>query len=292
MKIFFLFIMLVIAAVARPQDAAFVVYFSKGQALKQLSKTRLAKGDQLSKTDVVELRDGSELILICSNYQTVRLNKKGRYSVKYLQEQCSRKNTSFTATYFKYVWNELLNKHGSVESNPTAYMRNTGAVSRGCPYIETSVSLDTIYYASGPLPVRISSAFLKTHLYSHSRPEGGEPDHKIEVDPSKPVQLERIFSLLNRRQKAYYWQFAEEGGATCDPNVVLLVTQSEMDKKKKLVLRHVVATTPAETAFLKGYLLEENYLLAEAVKQYTEAFALEPQNARYREAVERFQLLR
>jgi len=287
MKYFFAFALLLLTHLAFAQ-ADFVVYYAKGTALKASTKTKLLKGTLLSSRDIVELGDASELILICSNYQTLRLKQKGRHRLQQWLAHCSKKTPSFTETYFRYVWNELLHKHGSVEDNPTAYMRNSGAVSRGCPFIETAVSLDTIIHYSGKLPLRITSSFGNTQLQFFASAGGGEPDLAVDVDPSNPVPIDSAFALLQKNRNEYYWRFAEENGMACGTNILYLLDKNTYEKKVRKVLSTVVSTTPAETAFLKGYLLEENFLLAEAVKYYRRAFELEPKNDVYKNAWNRF----
>ena len=59
-------------------------------------------------------------------------------------------------------------------------------------------------------------------------------------------------------------------------------------KKVIFILKNVIKTTPAETAYMSAFLLEKNHFIVEAAEYYKQAYALEPVNLIYKNAKLRF----
>src|SRR5436309_2632488 len=122
MKTLLFLLLLLFGFMAKAQDPVFVVYYAKGNVAKQ--KTILKKGDQLFANDAITLQDQSNLILVCKNYRVIKVARKGDYKVSQLMSQCNDNGSSFTASYFSYVWNEFVHPHHEVEDEPNKYMKN------------------------------------------------------------------------------------------------------------------------------------------------------------------------
>lgn len=144
MKFIYIFLLSFLFQPVYANDISFIVYHVKGSITKTNSKQILKKGDQLFLKDVLILKDASSLVLICNNYKIIQINKKGNYSISSLILQCSKINVSYSSSYFKYVWNELTHTKGKLEKKPGDFMKNVGAVSRGCTDVAYGMNIDTI----------------------------------------------------------------------------------------------------------------------------------------------------
>lgn len=288
MKQLFLFFFLALALGAGAADVEFVVYFSQGKVTKSGGSKSLAlkKGDRLFAPDEFLLAEGAQVVLICKNYTTLQLKKKGRYSVAALRAGCRKAGTSFTSSYFQYIWDEFTHVHGTPEKDPKKYMRNTGAVSRGCAQVQTRVAVDTVHYLSGALPVGWSTSFTTPYLRVYDDPLDGM---LLRNEPlgAAPLQIEQVASAL-KGEGVYYWQVTDAEGVGCERNYLRLWKADEYKRAVDGLLKGVVATTPAETAYLKGYVLEEHHFLAEAYAYYRRAARLHPQHRLYKKTVDRF----
>jgi hypothetical protein len=273
--------------VVHAQDTEFVVYFTKGKISKTGSRSKtLQKGDRLVSADVLQVPDNAELVLICKNYNTVKIKTKGRYTVQNLLTKCSQQPTSFTSSYFHYIWDELTHVHGSPEKDPMKYMRNTGAVSRGCAMVQTSVPVDTVHYAAGNLPIYFKTAHKRPHVNIYNDVQEGVLLVK-ETLSNDPIQMELLMPKL-KEEGEYYWQITDADGTSCERNYLRFWNGSEYQAAVNQLLNSVIATQPAETAYMKGYLLEEKHFLAEAFTYYQLAVKLDPKNTIYKKTLSRF----
>lgn len=288
MKQLFLFLFLAFASGAGAADVEFVVYFSQGKVSKSGGSKPLAvkKGDRLFGGDELQLAEGAQVVLICKNYNTLQLKKKGRYTMAALQAGCRKGGGSFTSSYFRYIWDELTHVHGTPEKDPKKYMRNTGAVSRGCAQVQTGVAVDTVHYLSGSLPVSWRSSFPAPYIRVYDDPIDGM---LLRSEPlgAAPLQIEQIASAL-KGEGVYFWQVTDAEGEGCERNYLRLWKADEYKRAVDRLLEDVLATTPAETAYLKGYVLEEQHFLAEAYAYYRLAARLHPQHRLYKKTVARF----
>lgn len=276
---------------AAAQQPSFVVYYTKGISGKVGTTGALKKGDKLFGKDVINVNPGAQVILICSNYQTVKLTAKGKYTVTALSKQCEGNKTSFTSNYFNYIWDELTATHGG--DDPSHYMKNSGAVSRGCNTVETKLLLDTVilpvYKAgaeSGAFPVWFITTFEKPFLSRFSGPEEGDSMWQTPL-----VKNQFRMDVLTKQMKQpglYYWQVTGESEKGCEPNVIQIRSEAAYRSAIARLLAGLPVASPAETAYMKAFILEENYFTGEAFKYYEQAYKLEPTNEKYKLARARF----
>lgn len=286
MKLFFSIFLMGIFHLSFGNDISFVVYHSKGSVVKTFSKVNLKKGDQLFLKDAISLSTGSTLILICSNYKIIQLNKKGNYTIKSLLGQCDKNPAAYSSSYFKYVWDELTHPHGKPEKNPEAYMKNIGAVSRGCNESATGIKVDTIHYYSGRLPVYWWSSYKNSYAVVYEQLLDGTSVKKLSLIKEKPVQLNELCKALKPGE--YYWQISGDDGSGCERNYLKIWDKPSYTKAIKLYLKEVPVSSAAETAYARAFLLEENHFLSEALQYYQQAVQLNPTNVIYKKSLEKF----
>lgn len=286
MKFLTVLIFFFLSFFAQAQDVSFVVYHSQGQSTRNGKAVALKKGDKLSEADMITVGKGARLILICRNFNAIQLTASGRFHVKSLLQRCEQKAGSYTASYFKYVWEEFTHPHGYPDKDPTKFMRNSGAVSRGCPTVETKLAADTIVYATGNLTIYFNTSLAFSYVSVFSEAENGDVIWQWKTD-GKKVLFDSLRSIL-KQPGTYYWQLTDENAQGCPPNVLTILPMKTYQAALKNILPQNLSLPPAEEAFLKGYLLEEAYFLAEAKKFYDRAVQLEPRNPAYKKAQSRF----
>lgn len=287
MKNILLGIFLLTSMIVQAQNTEFVVYFTKGTVTRTGSGNKaLRKGDRLGKADVLQVADKAEVVLICKSYNTVRIKAKGRYAVQSLLSKCSQEQTSFTSSYFHYIWDELTHVHGSPEKEPMKYMRNTGAVSRGCAMVQTRLPVDTVYYGAGQLPIYFKTAYKRPYVSVYNDVQEGALLVKEKLG-NEPIQMEWLMTKL-KGEGEYYWQITDADGSSCERNYLRVWNAGEFGAAVAQLLTSVITTAPAETAYMKGYLLEEKHFLAEAFKYYQLAAKLDPNNTIYKKTLSRF----
>jgi hypothetical protein len=286
MRVVFSLLFILFTCSLRAADIAFVVYYTKGSITKNDAKTALKKGDQLTEKDRISLSQGAQLILVCRNFETVKLSSKGNYTVKELLKSCSQKKGSFTATYFSYVWEQFTHEHGNPEDDPTHYMKNVGAVSRGCNTVETKLPVDTLIYAAGSLPVYYITTFSNPFLTVFTEPEEGDVLVSVPLN-KQPLYLDTVAAVI-KNPGIYYWQITNSQGQGCDRNVLKIVSPKEYYSNIALLMKDLPSASAAENAFMKGFILEENHYLAEAFKFYKQAYKLNASNKTYQFAQSRF----
>ncbi len=285
MKLFFFVLLSFFFFSALEAEPSFVVYHCKGNIRKATSKNILKKGDQLFIKDIITLGEGSKLVLVCSNYQIIQLGKKGSYPVKNLLFQC-KQSGSYSSSYFKYVWEQLTHPHGKPEQDPEAYMKNVGAVSRGCNEVAFAMQVDTIQYSSGMLPLQWWAAYNKPTLAVFEQPMDGEAVKKIELTSKVPLPLEELGK--NLLPGIYYWQIMGEDWNSCERKYLKIWDKSSYSKAIQALMKCVPITSPAETAYGKAFVLHENHFLAEAHKYYKLAASLNPGNSIYKTSLNKF----
>ncbi|POY36627.1 hypothetical protein C3K47_09645 [Solitalea longa] len=273
-----------IRAYGTPPD--YVVYYTTGKCLKKTGgKTEVVKkGDKLLASDQLVLSNDSRLVLICKNFKAIQLTQKNLKSLKSLTD-CSNEGSSLTSSYFKYVWAEFTHPHGSPEKDPRHYMKNVGAVNRGCPLLQTLVSIDTIHYYNDKLLVRWepSNASFVTSFYSDAIDGRLLYTHNLS---GNSIRIENV--LKNWDIGEYYWELAPENNIPCQRNYLRIWNEKDYRNAVNALLSTVVPTSAAETAYMQGYILEENHFLVDAAKKYLKAFELEPTNQLYKNTQAKF----
>ncbi len=274
-----------IAFAATAGDISFVVYSVTGLAKKNVS-VKLKKGDKILSNETIGLADKASIVLVCSNYKVIQLNKKGSYTAKSLLGQCVKDAVGYTSSYFKYVWNEFTHPHGKPEANPGEYMKNVGAVSRGCNTVQTGVLVDTIHYLSGALPVYWSSSFAQPALRIYDVPADGAPIQKTVLEKDQPINIEQAAKALPAGE--FYWQITDAEGNGCERNYLKIWDSTAYRTKVADLLAGIPVSTAAETAFAKGFVLQENHFLAEALTYYAMAAKLDVKNKLYQKILSQF----
>lgn len=286
MKLFFTLLLFVTGAVCRAADISFVVYQSKGMVTKTSSKLLLNKGDKLYLHEMLAIGEQSNVILICSNYKIIQITKKGNYAIRSLLSQCSKNASTYTSSYFKYVWAQLTHPHGSPDKSPEEYMQNVGAVSRGCNTVSTNIKLDTLNYLSGTLPIYWHSAYKNPECRIYDVPTDGGPLKKTSLIKEQPVLTAQVFKSLQPGE--YYWQITEADGSSCERNYLKIWAAAEYKKEINRMLKMVPITSAAETAFIKGFVMEENHFMAEALIYYGQAAKANSKNSLYKKTLAKF----
>jgi hypothetical protein len=286
MKFFVFILIFSITQSCMAADISFVVYYSKGSVVKKSSGALLKKGDPVYSHEMLSVGFQSNVILVCSNYKIIQISKKGNYPVKNLLSQCNKNQTSYTSSYFEYVWNEFTHPHGKPEKDPEEYMKNVGAASRGCNMVTTHIKLDTLNYAFGKLPVYWIASHNKPYASVYNHPYDGGPLVKVLLIKNKPIQLETLTKGLKPGE--YYWQITEEDGSGCERNFIKLWDRVVYQQALNRLLKSVPVTSYAETAYLKGFLMEENHFLAEALKYYHLAVKFNPSNKIFKKSLAKF----
>lgn len=278
-------LLFMIAFAATAADISFVVYSVTGLVKKNVS-VKLKKGDKILENETIALADKASLVLVCSNYKVIQLNKKGSYTAKSLLAQCSQDAAGYTSSYFKYVWNEFTHPHGKPEANPGEYMKNVGAVSRGCNTVQTGVPVDTIHYLAGAVPVYWHSSYAQAVLRIYDVPADGAPIQKTVLEKDQPINMEQIAKSLPAGE--YYWQVTDAEGNGCERNYLKVWDKEAYKARVEALLAGIPVSTAAETAFAKGFVLQENHFLAEALTCYTLAAKLDVKNKLYQKTLSQF----
>lgn len=273
--------------IVHANDISFVVYHVKGNVSKTGSKQLLKKGDQLFAKDVLMLKDASNAVLICSNYKIIQLNKKGSFAVTGLSQQCNKSSASYSSSYFKYVWNELTHTKGKPEKKPGDFMKNVGAVSRGCADVLFGMKTDTMQLSvDSKLQLYFKTFYNNAYAAVYPELYDGAPLQKKAVNNIDSIQMGVLFKLLE--SGSYYWQIVAADGTSCERNYIKIWDKNEYKKMISFILKDVPETTPAETAFAKAFLLEENKFSAEALLWYKKAVQLNPSNLTYQQTLSSF----
>lgn len=267
--------LLYFAGFAKAQEPNLLIYYVSGTVGKSGSKKALQKGALLATNEILYLADKASVLIICSDFTVFKVSGKGRYPVKELEKKCKKDPQSFSSSYFKYVWHEFTQKHGSPDHNPLNYMQNIGAVVRGYSAIGQKYSFDTINYFKGSLPLVFDSlpvpviAAVFTDEY-----DGGLLNSKVFTQ--RKINLESVFNSLPAG--TYYWQLMDSTKALTLRKVINILPEGEYLKSVNRITAIVPQSSLAETAFLKAYLLTEKGFLNAAFNYYKEAMKLNPAN--------------
>jgi len=281
------FIMLLLLCAAPVKLAAqqvdFKVYFVKGQ-VKKINPPKtytLKKGDALHESDWVSISAGAQLVLICKNYNSLKLFKADTVKLSTLAAQCARPSNSYTVAYLRYVWDEL--KDNDVDAQN--YMHNVGAVVRGEPQLKLNFNPDTINYSVGPLNLSWEGKDQVTVKF-YTAPHLGKVvglyhfygDH---------LPLDSLFAKLNGAG-VYYWSMSNTNESNQPRYYLRIWPQQAYQAAISDMIGQSVATDKAETAYMTGFILEKAGFTAEAIKYYRMACDLDQNNKIYRTSLTRF----
>ncbi|TKC09856.1 hypothetical protein FA048_06480 [Pedobacter polaris] len=264
-------------------DPAFIVFYNSGKATKTVAGKAvvLKKGDHLQSTDQVVIPEKTQLVLVCANFAVVQLKTKGTKELKTLLAQCNQKAVSASSAYFKYVWNSFSHAHKAPEKDPRAYMKTYGAASRGKGSLITKLYVDTIHYYTGALTIAWTPIKTVPSEFYKGAVDG---DAVLVGKASKYAKIDSISTKL--KPGVYYWDM--QGQQSARRKYLKLWTKDAYQAAVTKILNGIVATTPAEKAYLTGFILEEQHFLAEAAKYYHQAVNMAPANQIYVATLTRF----
>jgi hypothetical protein len=266
------------SAKAITAQADFVVYYAKGKVLKidAVNSRQLKKGDKLYAADNLSLPANAQLVLICSNYNSISINKPGVVKLSGLLSRCSKSRSTFTTAYLHFIWDEFNTE--KEKSGAEDYMNNVGAVSRGKAF-KMNIHPDTINYCKGELTIswKIKKKDLIAKVFNS--PAADEAINQVNVTGSH-FKLDALISGL-KTPGIYYWGLFEGNNPAAGNYYLRVLSKLSYTKKVNALTGTALVTSPAETAFMKGFVLEQNHFLVEAAKYYNKAALLEPGNKLY-----------
>ena len=284
-KISYMFLALLFIFPAFAQDNMFLVYSIKGNVSvvdnKVESKARI--GTLLNNASVLKIPAGSFATLICNETRMFTLNKSGNYNLGNLKDSCKGSNSSVSANYMKYIWNEMTKSKGSPEKNRKAYMANVGAVSRSINNIWIDPKLDTVNYVSGTIPLSWKSYTdaEKFEFKLFTQPSGGNAIFSKLTD-KKHVPVSELLKVI-QPGKVYYWTAMVKDETNDDRKYLHYWPKEEyINFYNGIKKPEGTNETEAEMNFRLGFVLEEAHFLAEAYQHYQKATQLAPAIPLYR----------
>ncbi|MFI5162528.1 MAG: hypothetical protein ACHQHN_14705, partial [Sphingobacteriales bacterium] len=229
--------------------------------------------------DMISVTGGSQIILICKNYNCIKFDHTDTIRLNSLESQCAIVKASFTTAYFHYIWEELF---GSKPDQQT-YLHNIGAVRRSRGQgANPTLWVDTINYLTGDLKIKWGDNNDQVSLKVFGSPFGGKALLSMNII-SNNFDLSSLIIKL-KPPGVYYWSVPDQPKRY----YLKLWQPQEYKQATDFIIKTVLQTGKAETAYMSGFLLEKNYFLAEAIKYYQIAYKLEPQNKIYQKAYARF----
>jgi len=267
------------------QDNMFLVYSVKGNVSvvdnKVESKARI--GTLLNDASVLKITPGAFATLICNESRMFTLNKSGNYSLGKLKDSCKGSNSSVSANYMKYIWNEMTKSKGSPDKNRKAYMANVGAVSRSINNIWIDPKLDTVNYVSGTIPLSWKS-YTDADQFEFklfTQPSGGNAIFSKLTD-KKHLPVSELLKII-QPGKIYYWTAMVKDETNDDRKYLHYWPKVEYINFYNSIKKPEGANeTEAEMNFRLGFVLEEAHFLAEAYQHYQKATQLAPAIPLYR----------
>lgn len=264
-------------------DPAFIVFYNSGKAIKLIEgkSVALKKGDHLQSDDQISIPEKTQLVLVCANFSVVQLKNKTKFTVKSLVSKCDKLVTSASSAYFKYMWNSFAHEHVAPEKNPRSFMKTYGAASRSSNVVP-KVSLDTIIYYNEPLNIGwLPAKSIQIIIYD----KVVEGKIVATIGEAKSANINLMATQL-KRTGTYYLDMV--GEKNVNRKVLKIYTKAKYQIEVAKILNNVAMTSPAEKAYLTGFMLEESRFLVEALKYYQRAKQLQPNNSIYIATVNRF----
>jgi hypothetical protein len=262
-----------------------MVYSFKGNVSvienKVESKAKVGKG--LNSAASVKLAPNSMVTLICNEKAMFTIKTAGTYPMARLADSCKVVNTSISANYVKYVWNQMTGSTGSPGSNRKAYMNTVGAVSRSINNIWIDPRLDTINYSSGEFPLSWKSyaEAKEFEFYLYNMANAIDPIYKTEVNKMK-VSIPSFGNKI-KPGNTYFWTSAIKGESNEELKVLNYVTKETFENTLNNIKNQgPAAEATAEQAYRIAFMLEDAHYLAEAYQYYVKAASSAPDNPLYR----------
>ena len=283
MKLFIL-VLLLSGFTSLAQTPDFVVYFANGKAEKITGDKimPLKQRDNLYLSDKLDIEKDAKVILICRNGNIIKLKDSGKQNLSDEANQCSKQINTFTYAYFHFIFDEFTGN--STKINEQNYLNNLGAISRGWPVL--NILPDTINYYNGVIQIiwRDRAYTGTVHVFKDS--QALHPLKKINYTHNTFI-LDSLTAGL-KSPGVYFWNISNSIEKNSPVYFIRVMDKVAYQKKVIFILKNVIKTTPAETAYMSAFLLEKNHFIVEAAEYYKQAYALEPVNLIYKNAKLRF----
>lgn len=237
-------------------------------------------GQSLDDNNILWLEKDAAVTLICSNYSIYSIERPGKNELKKLL--CPKQHYSISAEYFKFVWEELTHPHESPEENRRKFMRNKGAVVRGCRILIENI-FDSINYSHGNANIRWSTNVPSERLtFVLYKEETGDEKIATLKRSANSISLDSIKVYAGTQQNVY-WSVNIDGEELCPRKYISFWTKPAYDAYLNSIQKDLPQTSgTAEWYFMTGFFLEANSFVAEAYEFYRQAAEAEPNELRYR----------
>jgi len=285
MKKFRLLIFLCFFSVlASAQDNNFLLYSFKGNVsvIENKVESKAKVGKTLNNAASVKVPSGGMVTLICNEAAMFTLSKPGTYTMSRVNDSCKVSNSSLSANYVKYVWNQMTKTSGSAGSNRKAYMNTVGAVTRSINNVWIDPRLDTVNYSGGDFPLSWKSyTDAKEYEFSlYTEDNLGSPLFQKTVNKLK-IPINEFSSKI--KPGTYRWTAAIKGEENDVLPVFNYVSKATFDAVLNTFKAQGAAfEAPAEQAYRLAFMLEDAHYLSEAYQYYVKAATAAPDNALYR----------
>ncbi len=264
----------------------FLLYSIKGSAtvVDNKTETPAKAGRVLTGNASLKVGAGATVTLICNESAMFTVRKPGTYTLSQFKDSCAVTNSSVSANYIKYVWNQMTSHgEGSPGSNRKAFMNTIGAVSRGINNIWIDPKLDTVNYVAGEFPLSWKSyAEAKDFEFSiFSSTDPATPVYKTVVGKLK-ISIATFADKL-KAGNSYLWTSAVRGEQNEELKVLNVVSKETYGQLLATLKGDNKAfEAEAEQSYRLAFLLEDAHYLAEAYQYYTKAATADPTNPLYR----------
>ncbi len=291
-KLQFLILFCSLTVIASAQNE-YLLYSFKGNVSVVENKTenKAKVGKVLNEAASIKVAAGGTVTLICNEVAMFSIKKPGTYNLAQFKDSCRVSNSSVSANYVKYVWNQMTSSGGSAGTNRKLYMNTVGAVSRSINNVWIDPRLDTVNYSGVPGDFPLSwKSYTDAEDFEFSLFENAAAEtalYKNTVDKKKIVITK--FSDKLSAGKSYYWTAAIKGEENEERKVLNFVTKEAFEKKlNELKAASGAFENEAEQCFRLGFMLEDAHYLAEAHEFYSKAATLAPDVPLYRNTLMSF----
>lgn len=290
-----IFILLSVSFLSFPvfsQDNQFLIYSFKGNVsvVENNTETKAKIGKIISGDTKIKLASASSVTMVCNQAAMFTIKKAGNYSLSQFKDSCVTHNSSMTANYFRYVWNQLTSHNeGTPGTNRKMFMNTVGAVSRSVNNIWIDPRLDTVNYCSGDFPLSWKS-YADAEEFEFSLSSDADAKNSVykTIVKKKKISIPDFTDKM-KTGNTYYWTAAVKG----EQNDELKALNFVPKEKYEALLNTFKAQGPAnETAaeqyYRIAFMLEDSHFLSEAYQYYLKAATAEPDNTLFRSTLMSF----
>lgn len=292
MKTFLLLILtLAITQFSSGQDNSFLVYSFKGNVavVENKVESKAKVGKLLAQSASIKVPAGSMVTLICNEAAMFTIRKAGTYALSSFEDSCQVSNSSVSANYIKYVWNQMTHSHGSPGSDRKKFMNTVGAVSRSVNNIWIDPRLDTVNYAGGEFPLSWKS-YADAKEFQFNLYESASAKNPLYTTTVTKLKIPiNNFATKLKPGNSYMWTAAVKGEQNEELKVLNYVEKETFNQVLTSLKSSAGAfENAAEEAYRLAFLLEDAHYLAEAYQYYTKATTLAPTVPLYRSTLMSF----